>query len=131
MILGRRAARAITPVGVAVAVSGTVGTGVAVDGSEVAVAVGSGVALTVGGGSGVALTVGVAVRGRTVAEGPFLGVGAAITAWAATGRMWRGRAGGTGLAKLGSAMTTDAIADVSCQPAGRPVTVRADAIAPR
>jgi len=115
-----------------------VGTGVAVDGSEVAVAVGSevavgggsGVALTVGGGSGVALTVGVAVRGRTVAEGPSLGADAAITAWAAV-RMWRGRVGGTGLTKLSSAMTMDATADVSCQPAGRPVTVRAGAIAPR
>ena len=112
----------------AVAVSGTVGTGVAVDGSEVAVAVGSEVAVAVG--SGVALTVGVAVRGRTAAEGPSLGADAAITAWAAV-RMWRGRVGGTGLTKLSSAMTMDATADVSCQPAGRPVTVRAGAIAPR
>jgi len=113
---------------VAGAVSGTVGTGVAVDGSEVAVAVGSEVA--VGGGSGVALTVGVAVRDRTAAEGPSLGADAAITAWA-TVRMWRGRVGGTGLTKLSSAMTMDATADVSCQPAGRPVTVRADAVDPR
>jgi len=105
-----------------------VGTGVAVDGSEVAVAVGSEVA--VGGGSGVALTVGVAVRDRTAAEGPSLGADAAITAWA-TVRMWRGRVGGTGLTKLSSAMTMDATADVSCQPAGRPVTVRADAVDPR
>lgn len=106
-------------------------------GSKVAVAVGSEAVRTVGSGVAVAVgseaarTVVVDVRGRTVVEGPSLGVGIVTTAWAAAVGVWRGRAGETGLTKPSPAMTMDAIAGVSCQPAGRTVTVRADTGDPR